>query len=329
MTRVHSNAQMAVPREVTPAVPNPSSIRVAIVEDDQGQATEFSQWLKIAGHRCHHFPDGAALNRVFDQVGFDALLLDWSLPDTLQVLRRIRASDRASLPVLLISGRCREEDVVTALRHGADDYLVKPARRFELVARLEAIARRGKHRVEGSAAIEAGALRLDCETRSVWRDGCPVEMTAKDFELSVLFLRNIGRLLSRGYLLDTVWGPRAHGLSRTLDTHVSRLRKKLWLTPEHHWRLMPVYKRGYRLDRLPGIQVAYPPDRTHLGPLPFPVSSAPSGSDERTAVEERFAGVASHQLERSIRTDEHVNRASALNAWAYLAGGAREARRHQ
>ena len=313
MTYVHRNAQIVVPPKATPAVPNGLSLRVAIVEDDPCQAQEFSQWLKLAGHRCHHFPDGAALIRVFDQVGFDALLLDWTLPSMLEVLRRIRASDRASLPVLLVSARSREEDVVTGLRQGADDYVVKPARRFELVARLEAIARRGKHRVEGSAAIEAGGLRVDCGTRSVWRDGCPVEMTAKDFELSVLFLRNIGRLLSRGYLLDTVWGPHAYGLSRTLDTHVSRLRKKLKLTPEHGWRLLPVYTRGYRLDRLRGTQLAYPPGRTHSGPLPLPASISPLDRDE-TPLEERLGGVASEQLERVVRKEEHVNRAGALNS---------------
>jgi len=298
-------------------VPNALSIRVAIVEDDPGQAQEFSQWLKLAGHRCNHFPDGAALIRGLDKVGFDAVLLDWSLPSTLEVLRRIRGSDRASLPVLLVSGRSREEDVVTGLRQGADDYLAKPLRRFELVARLEAIARRGKHRIEGSAAIEAGGLRVDCGTRRVWRDGCPVEMTAKDFELSVLFLGNIGRLLSRGYLLDTVWGPHAYGLSRlsrTLDTHVSRLRKKLRLTPEHGWRLLPVYTRGYRLDQLPGIQVVYQPDRTHAGPLLLPARSSSPLSDAEEILEKRRAVVVPDQLERGIRKEEHTNRAGALSS---------------
>jgi DNA-binding response OmpR family regulator len=310
MACVHRNAHIVVPPKAIPAVPNAFSIRVAIVEDDLAQAEEFRQWLKLAGHRCHHFPDGAALIRAFDQVGFDALLLDWSLPSTLDLLRRIRGSDRASLPVLLVSGRSREDDVVNALRQGADDYLVKPVRRLELLARLEAIARRGRHRVEISAAIEAGTLRVDCATRRVWRNGLPVETTAKDFELSVLFLRNIGRLLSRGYLLDTVWGPNAHGLSRTLDTHISRLRKKLGLTPEYGWRLMPVYTRGYRLDQLPGTRLAYQPDRTHQRQLPLPASRSSSGGDE-IAVEERFAGVVPDQVEHAIREEEHANRAGA------------------
>jgi len=229
-------------------------LRVAIVADDADEAALFGQWLRLAGHRCQRFPDGAALIRSLDQVGLDALLVDGSFPSTLEMVRRIRGGDRAALPVLLVSGRGREDDVVNALRLGADDYLVKPVRQLELVARLEAIARRGKHRTEGQAAIEAGSLRVDWATRTVWREGRPLNVTAKDFELAAIFLRNIGRLLSRGYLLDSVWGPNTHVLSRTLDTHVSRLRKKLGLVPEHGWRLMPVYTRGYRLEHIAASQ---------------------------------------------------------------------------
>lgn len=283
------------------------SMRVAVVGNDSDQAAVFSQWLKDAGHRSHHFCDGASLVRVLDQVGLDALLLDWSLPSTFEVLRRIRGSDRVSLPVLLVSGRSREDDVVNALRQGADDYVVKPVRRLELIARLEAIARRGRHQIEASLAIEVGALRIDCGTRTVWRDGRRLEVTAKDFELSVLFLRNIGRLLSRGYLLDAVWGPNAIGLSRTLDTHISRLRKKLGLTPEHGWRLMPVYTRGYRLDRLPATQFGRKPDRGDLLPSQIPTSQRrPNGNEP--AVEKSFsAGILPGGL--GNWEDQHIERA--------------------
>jgi DNA-binding response OmpR family regulator len=288
-------------------------LRVAVVENDADQAAAFSQWLRLAGHRSHHFSDGAALVKALHQVGLDALLLDWSFPSTLEVLRRIRGSDRASLPVLLVGGRSREDDIVSALRQGADDYVVKPVRRFELIARLEAIARRGRHQIEGPMVIEAGALRIDCGTRTVWRDGCPLEVTAKDFELSALFLRNIGRLLSRGYLLDTVWGPNATGLSRTLDTHICRLRKKLGLTPEHGWRLMPVYTRGYRLDQLPGTQLSDKANRVDLRTSPFLVSSRRPGGNE-IAVTESFPGVVPDQRERDNRKEEHVKRAGALDS---------------
>jgi two-component system response regulator RegX3 len=227
------------------------AMRVAIVADDPFEAALLSHWLVQAGHRCHHFDSGGALIRVFDQVGLDAVVLDWNLPDVsgADVLRRIRGSDRASLPVLFVSGQRREHDVVSALRQGADDYMVKPVGGAELLARLDAILRRGRHRVEAPAMVELDAYRIDCQSRVVLRDGRPVEMTAKDFELSVLFLRNVGRLLSRGYVMDRVW-PKALISSRTLDTHVSRLRKKLGWTPEYGWRLEAAYGRGYRLDQL-------------------------------------------------------------------------------
>jgi two-component system, OmpR family, response regulator RegX3 len=231
-------------------------MRVAIVADDPSEAALLGDWLTLAGHRCRHFSHGGALIRAFDQLALDAVVLDWTLLDVsaADVLRRIRGSDRASLPVLFVSGHRREHDVVRALRQGADDYVVKPVGGAELLARLEAILRRGRHRVEEPAMVELEAYRIDCQNRVVLRDGRPVEMTAKDFELSVLFLRNVGRLLSRGYVMDSVWGTKALISSRTLDTHVSRLRKKLGWTPEWGWRLAAAYGRGYRLDQLRAAQ---------------------------------------------------------------------------
>jgi len=241
-----------------PANCSAGAIRVAIVEDDPSDAEQVTRWLRLAGHRCHHFDRGRALMRAFDQVCLDAVILDWNLPDVsgVDLLRQIRGSDRASLPVLFVSRRRTEHDVVTALRHGADDYMVKPLGGPELLARLDAILRRGRHRTEAPAKIEIGPYRIDCPSRLLLRDGRPIELTAKDFELAVLFLRNVGRVLSRGHILDSVWGPRALIASRTLDTHVSRLRKKLDLVPHQGWRLAAVYSRGYRLDQLARVPAA-------------------------------------------------------------------------
>src|SRR5215813_2010845 len=243
-------------KTVTPlqnfATAHAASMRVAIVEDDPSQAELLSHWLELAGHHCHHFERGEALIRALDQESFDVLVLDWNLPDIsgVDVLKRIRASQQASLPILFVTARNREDDVVLALRQGADDYMVKPVRRLELIARLEAIARRGKHQTDQPEVIELDVYRVDCQTRTVTREGRPVELTAKDFDLSVLFLRNVGRLLSRGHIRETVWGPNAVVTSRTLDTHVSRIRNKLGLTPEYGWRLAAVYRYGYRLEQL-------------------------------------------------------------------------------
>jgi two-component system response regulator RegX3 len=234
------------------AVPHATSMRVAIVEDDPSQAELLTHWLELAGHHCHHFDRGELLIRSLDQESFDVLVLDWNLPDIsgVDVLKRIRNSSQSALPILFVTARNREDDVVTALRQGADDYMVKPVRRLELLARLEAIARRGKHRSEQPEVIEIDAFRVDTQTRTVTRNDRQVELTAKDFDLSVLFLRNVGRLLSRGHIRESVWGPNAVVTSRTLDTHVSRIRNKLGLTPEHGWRLAAVYRYGYRLEQL-------------------------------------------------------------------------------
>ena len=225
---------------------------MAVVEDDLSQAELLSHWLELAGHRCHHYDRGEGLMRALDQESFDVLVLDWNLPDIsgVDVLKRIRASQQASLPILFVTARNREDDVVMALRQGADDYMVKPVRRLELIARLEAIARRGKHHNEQPEVLELDVYRVDCQTRTVTREQRPVELTAKDFDLSVLFLRNVGRLLSRGHIRESVWGPNAVVTSRTLDTHVSRIRNKLGLTPENGWRLAAVYRYGYRLEQL-------------------------------------------------------------------------------
>jgi DNA-binding response OmpR family regulator len=121
---------------------------------------------------------------------------------------------------------------------------------MELLARLEAIARRGKPQPRQPEVIEMGALRVNCQTRCAQRDGALVDLSAKDFDLLVLFLRNVGRLLSRAEIRETVWGPRAPFSSRTLDTHVSRIRDRLGLTPSHGWRLAAVYGYGYRLQHI-------------------------------------------------------------------------------
>lgn len=185
------------------------------------------------------------------QETFDALVLDGGLPNraSKEALSHVRGELRSSLPILFISAGQEENDVVTPLNEGADDCIRKPVRRMELLARLDAITRRvSLEYTLHSQVIDVGALRIDCDTRKAEFHDRPVALTAKDFDLSVLFLRNVGRLLTRTWLLEAVWGPAAVS-SRTLDTHVSRVRQRLRLTPRHGWRLTAVYGHGYRLER--------------------------------------------------------------------------------
>jgi len=212
-----------------------------------------SHWLKLAGHVVYPFEHGVELVRTLRHETFDALLLDWNLPEVsgLEVLRHIRQRLASHVPVIFVTARDYKEDVVMALTAGADDYLIKPLRRMELLARLEAVTRRDRGPQAESEPLQVGVFRVDERMRTITRDEQPVELTAKDFELAVLLLRNVGRLLSRRHLLEAIWRQDASRSSRSLDTHVSRVRNKLKLTPEHGWNLVAVYGYGYRLDQWP------------------------------------------------------------------------------
>jgi two-component system, OmpR family, response regulator RegX3 len=227
-----------------------STMRVALLENDPLLATSLNDWLVHAGHRCIRHERGQRLVQALTQETFDALVLGGSPPGlgSAEVLKRVRGDLQSSLPILVIGVGETEDDVVTPLQDGADDCMRRPVRRLELLARLEAIARRGILKPGRAQVIELGPLRIDCRTRTVRFDERPIELTAKDFDLSVLFLRNVGQLLSRNWLCETVWGPKAVIGSRTLDTHVYRIRHRLRLTPGHGWRLAAVYGHGYRLQ---------------------------------------------------------------------------------
>jgi DNA-binding response OmpR family regulator len=221
-------------------------MRVAVLEDDISQLELLSHWIKLAGHSTHSFQRGEMLLRELVRESFDVLLLDWNVPDIsgVEVLRRLR--QESTVPVLFCTGRGDENDVVTALREGADDYVVKPVRRLELLARLQAVKRRSQTLAQH--AFELGALRVNCQARTILRNNVPLELSTKDFDLSVLLLQNVGRLLSRQTIREAVWGAQLNLHSRTLDTHVSRVRNGLGLVPEHGWRLTAVYGHGYRLE---------------------------------------------------------------------------------
>jgi two-component system, OmpR family, response regulator RegX3 len=230
-------------------------MRIAILEDDPSQLELLSHWLQLAGHHPYPFEQGARLLRTLEHGTFDALLLDWNVPDVsgIAVLNQVRQQLRSGIPVLFGTARNAEADIVAALRSGADDYLVKPLRRMELLARLEAVTRRNTVEIFQGEQIEVDVFRVDFKGRRLLRDNHPLALTAKDFELAVLFLRNVGRLLSRGHIRERIWSTSQAVSSRTVDTHVSRIRNKLGLTPERGWRLMAVYGYGYRLEQLTAV----------------------------------------------------------------------------
>ena len=225
-------------------------MRVAYLEDDAALAALVRGWLEAAGHACHHFSRARALQLELPRESFDMFLLDWQLPDLdgLQVLETIRAR-AARAPVIFVTARDSEEDVARVLKAGADDYISKPVRRAELLARMEAVARR----VQGdhvSERIEVPPFLVDRGARRILRDGQPVELTDKEYDLAVFLFLHVGKLLSRQHLLEAVWGMPADTGSRTVDTHISRVRNKLGLTADFGWKLGAVHQFGYRLERI-------------------------------------------------------------------------------
>ncbi len=227
-------------------------MRIAMLEDDPSQRELLAHWLRTAGHHIRAFERGSDLVCALAQERFDVLLLDWNLPEVsgIDVLRELRERLHSTIWVIFYTARDQEEDVVRAFRAGADDYLVKPARRMELLARLEAVTGRRRRVQLESRVFEVDVFRVDYQTRTITRDNKPVELTGKDFDLAALVLRNVGQLLSRGFLRQAIGTRNVVLSSRALDTHVSRVRNKLKLTPECGWRLRAVYRYGYRLERL-------------------------------------------------------------------------------
>jgi two-component system response regulator RegX3 len=148
------------------------------------------------------------------------------------------------------TSRDSEQDIVAALAAGADDYMIKPVRRMELLARVEALLRRMRPKQAEAESIELPPYYIDLANRVVKLDGVSLEMTDKEYDLTLFLFRNLGRLLSRGHISESVWGRSADVQSRTVDTHVSRVRKKLDFGPERGLRLTPIYNFGYRLEKV-------------------------------------------------------------------------------
>lgn len=223
-------------------------MHIAFVEDDPDQAAVLKLWLESAGHAVDAFANGRDFMEAAARKTYELLLVDWVLPDYDggKVIEWIRSTVGWEVPILVTTVRDAEEDIVGGLRVGADDYLVKPLKSLELLARIETVARRLKARRQ--TVLHAGDYEIDTERRQCRLTGNSVEMTQKELDLAYYLFANPGKLFSRNHLLDKIWGINAAIDTRTVDTHVSRLRRKLKLNGEHGWQLVPVYGYGYRLE---------------------------------------------------------------------------------
>jgi DNA-binding response OmpR family regulator len=226
-------------------------VRIAILEDDPDQLALIKRWVGEDGHDVHAYQDGRETMKQAGRESFDLFILDWQVPDVsgADVLKWLRANVSRSVPVLFVTVRDSEQDIVFALEQGADDYMVKPIRRQELLARMHALLRRAYPREE-QKQLSFPPFEIDIQRGEIKKDGTKIELTPKEFELTVTLFRNLGRLMSRGHLQETVWGRSGDLATRTVDTHVSQVRKKLDLRPETGYRVVPIYNYGYRLERL-------------------------------------------------------------------------------
>jgi DNA-binding response OmpR family regulator len=227
------------------------NMRIVILEDDREQANLLVAWLEEASHQCDVFRDGQAFIRAYKQDSYDLALLDWMVPKLsgIEVLRHLREHVDSVLPVVFITQRDSEDDIVQALEAGADDYMAKPVRHNETMARVNAIARRmGFGDENTSDNYSFPPFKIDTRLRQVSLDDEIIEMTQKEYELTLFMFKNLGRVISRGHLLEIVWGTSSQLNTRTVDTHVSRLRSKLKLDQQDDWQLTSVYRHGYRLE---------------------------------------------------------------------------------
>lgn len=227
-------------------------MRIASVEDDRDQLALIGQLMEDAGHTYTGFQTAAALLLTDPAQSFDLLLVDWQLPDTTgcELVRTLRGEPGGTLPILFLTARADEADIVAGLAAGADDYLIKPARPAELVARVNALLRRAyPDMTQPADIIRAGEFVLNPSSKNVLLRGERVSLSPREFALATFLFQNIGQMVSRDAVENAVWGRTAGLGSRTLDTHMYRLRTKLALRPENGVRLTSVYSHGYRLEK--------------------------------------------------------------------------------
>ena len=220
--------------------------KVLVIEDEEGIGSALEYQLGREGYDVTWVQDGAQGLETFETSGADLIVLDLMLPTMSgeDVCRSIRKT--STVPVIMLTAKGDEVDRVVGLELGADDYVTKPFSTRELMARVKAVLRRGRAPVEGTDVLEGGDIRLDVDRVEATVRGEPVHLTRKEFEVLELLMRNAGRVLSRGTLMDQVWGADYYGDTRTLDVHVKRLRAKCELDPHDPKHLTTVRGIGYK-----------------------------------------------------------------------------------
>ncbi|TFB66092.1 response regulator transcription factor [Cryobacterium sp. TMT1-19] len=222
---------------------------ILLVEDESALSEPLSFLLEREGYEVTVAEDGPSAISEFDRTGADLILLDLMLPGIpgTEVCREIRT--RSSVPIIMLTAKDSEVDIVVGLELGADDYVTKPYSTRELLARIRAVSRRRTDEVgEDLSLLSAGTVRMDTERHTVTVSGEIVNLPLKEFELLEFLLRNAGRVLTRGQLIDRVWGSDYFGDTKTLDVHIKRIRSRIEAAPSDPTMLVTVRGLGYRFD---------------------------------------------------------------------------------
>jgi two-component system response regulator RegX3 len=223
--------------------------RVLIVEDEESMAEPLAFLLRKEGFSTEIAATGSDALDVFDRSGADIVLLDLMLPGMsgTEVCRQLRV--RGSVPVIMVTAKDTEIDKIVGLELGADDYITKPYSTRELIARIRAVLRRGVDVEDAhSPVLQAGPVRMDVDRHVVSVHGVQTSLPLKEFDLLEYLIRNAGRVLTRGQLIDRVWGADYVGDTKTLDVHVKRLRAKIEPDPAAPRYLVTVRGLGYKLE---------------------------------------------------------------------------------
>jgi two-component system response regulator RegX3 len=222
---------------------------ILLVEDEAALSEPLSYLLRREGYGVTVAPDGPSAISEFDRGGVDIILLDLMIPGIpgTEVCREIRT--RSSVPIIMLTAKDSEIDIVVGLELGADDYVTKPYSTRELLARIRAVLRRQLEVLDAAEPLlKAGPVSMDVERHTVAVNGKEVAMPLKEFELLELLLRNAGRVLTRGQLIDRVWGSDYFGDTKTLDVHIKRIRSKIEKVPSEPNLLVTVRGLGYRFE---------------------------------------------------------------------------------
>ena len=223
--------------------------RILIVEDEASLSEPLAYLLTREGYETVVAADGPAALTEFDATPADLVLLDLMLPGLsgTEVCRELR--HRSNVPIIMLTAKDSEVDIVVGLELGADDYVTKPYSTRELLARIRAVLRRrGELDEVDEGVLQVGPVRMDVDKHQVTVDGRETAMPLKEFELLELLLRNAGRVLTRGQLIDRVWGADYFGDTKTLDVHVKRIRSKIEPDPSNPTLLVTVRGLGYRFE---------------------------------------------------------------------------------